>query len=57
MNYTTKLAVKQSGLKIKYIAEKIGINPSQLSMAMSGYRFLPEGKEDELKAFLAKLPK
>lgn len=56
MNNNTKTLVRESGFKVKFLAEKIGIHPVQLSMALRGERSLPNGKEDELKKFLAKVP-
>ena len=56
MNSNTKTQVRDSGFKIKFLAEKIGIHPVQLSMALRGERTLPNGKEDELKKFLARVP-
>ena len=56
MNNTTKIKVRESGFKVKFLAEKIGIHPVQLSMALRGERSLPNGKEEELTKFLSKIP-
>jgi hypothetical protein len=56
MNHSTKVLIKDSGFKLKFLADKIGLHPSQLSMAIKGDRALPFGKEEELKKFLAKVP-
>lgn len=57
MNKNTKTLVRESGFKVKFLAEKIGIHPVQLSMALRDERTLPFGKEEELKKFLDKIPK
>lgn len=56
MNETTKKLVRESGFKVKFLAVKIGVHPNQLSMALRGERYLPNGKEDLLKEFLNKIP-
>ena len=56
MNNSTKVLIKESGFKLNFLAKKVGLHPSQLSMAIKGDRALPFGKEEELKKFLAKVP-
>lgn len=57
MNKSTVTLARQSGFKVKYLADKIGISANRLSMALRGERTIPEEKERELKAFLEMLPK
>lgn len=56
MNDSTIREVRSSGFKVKFLAQKIGVHPNQLSMALRGERFLPNGKEELLKDFLKKVP-
>jgi len=56
MKETTKQKIKESGFRMDYLAKKIEVNPVQLSMAFSGKRALPIGKEEKLIEFLSKIP-
>ncbi len=56
MNNQTIIDVRESGFKVKFLAKKIGVHPNQLSMALRGERYLPNGKEELLKEFLKKVP-
>lgn len=57
MNSILKSKIKESGLKHKFLAEKIGVNAMQFSKCFHGERFLDPEKEKELKEYLDKLPK
>ncbi len=57
MNESTIRLVRNSGFKVKYLAEKIDINANQLSMALRGERSIPDEKEQKLKKFLELIPK
>jgi len=56
MKNTTIIKVRASGFKVNFLAEKIGVNPAQLTMALNGRRPLPIGKEEKLIEFLSKIP-
>ena len=57
MNDSTIKLVRESGFKVKYLAEKIGVHPNQLSMALRKERGISEEKEQKLKRFLEVIPK
>ena len=44
--------IKKSGYKKKYLAEKIGVTQSYLSMCITGKRNMSEKKQTELKTIL-----
>lgn len=50
MNY--KKRIKERGLKIIWIADKLGISQPLLSMYLSGDRTMPEEIESKLKDIL-----
>jgi len=56
MNSSLKKMVRESGFKIGFLAKKIGVSGSMLSMCLSGDRNLSEDKEKALKDFLMKIP-
>lgn len=47
-----KDVIKNKGLKISWLAEKIGVSQPYLSMCLSGERNLDKEKEDKLKELL-----
>lgn len=55
MKETTKRKIKESGLMTGFLANKISVHPTQFSLAYTGKRLLPSGKEEELIAFLNKV--
>lgn len=56
MNESLKIKAKNSGFKVKALAERIGVTPNYLSMCLRGERILAENKCIELKKFLEKIP-
>lgn len=52
MNQNLKEKVHNSPLKKKYIAEKIGVVPTVLSMCLKGERHLSTHQEEKLKKLL-----
>lgn len=52
MNNNLKQQVHNSPLKKKYIAEKIGVVPTVLSMCLKGERHLNPVQEEKLKELL-----
>lgn len=44
--------IKNSGFKIKFLAEKIGVSANYLSMCMAGKRKLSETKQNKLNEIL-----
>lgn len=47
-----KKEIKNKGLKISWLAEKIGVSQPYLSMCLSGKRTLGNGKQLKLKELL-----
>ena len=47
-----KKQIKKKGLKIKWIAEKVGVSPTLLSMYLSGYRNMPVEIKEKIKSLL-----
>lgn len=56
MNESLKKKVRDSGFKVKTLAERIGVSPNYLSMCLNGLRLLSEDKIKKLKDFLDKIP-
>lgn len=56
MNESLKVKVRDSGFKVKTLAERIGVSANYLSMCLNGLRMLSEDKCKELKDFLDKIP-
>lgn len=52
MNNDLKQKVHNSPLKKKFIAQRIGVSPSVLSMCLKGERHLDTDKEAKLKEVL-----
>lgn len=57
MNGILKIRIRESGLKHKFLADKISIDIQTFSKAFRGERFLDPDKEKELREYLDKLPK
>lgn len=56
MNESLKIKARESGFKVKALAEKIGISANYLSMCLNGLKTLSPEKEQALKRFLDKIP-
>lgn len=56
MNESLKIKARNSGFKVKALAERIGVTPNYLAMCLRGERILSEDKCMALKKFLEKIP-
>ena len=45
-------SIREKGIKMNWIADKIGVSQPLLSMYLSGERLMPEEKERAIKALL-----
>lgn len=55
INDTILLKIKESGLKKKFIADKLNIKPSLFSLQLSNERSIPDEKVKELLELLEKV--
>lgn len=52
MTRTTKIKIKESGIKVSFLAKKIGVTPNYLYMCMSGERHLSNEKEQLINLYI-----
>ena len=51
---TLKKKIEEKGLKIKWIAEKVGVSPTLLSMYLSEVRNIPGNIKEKIEELLKK---
>lgn len=47
-----KKAIEEKGLKIKWVADKVGVSPTLLSMYLSGVRNMPDSIREEIEELI-----
>lgn len=56
MNESLIKKARESGFKVNFLAERIGVKPNYLAMCLRGERNLAEDKCKKLKDFLEAIP-